>query len=353
MKRKYTAIKPKEVCIISYSYEVRKKVKEMFDEKQKKALSDAQLRKLEVYEKVEGISQIDDELAKTGLKVYSEAIKKSCPVPLEERIAVLREENLELQHARAELLKMAGYPADYTKPHYECSKCRDSGYVGIDPCECLITALRRESYLSSGLGAMLANQTFENFDISLYPEEARRMMNFIFKSIQNFAENFGNENSGGDASEKNLMFYGGTGLGKTHLSTALAKRLIDRGFYVVYDTALNIMHAFEKERFSKAGASVSTDKYFECDLLIIDDLGSEFMSSFTHATLYDILNTRINADKGTIISTNLSSIDAIKKTYDERIVSRIIGRYRSFGFVGSDIRLLTRKQNVGGAKSGK
>lgn len=333
------------MAVISYSVDVRKKVKEFFDEKQKKAIEEAGMRKSEVYARVSGILEIDEALAKTGLRVYAEAIDKTNPVPLEKRIEALHLENRELQAARATLLADAGYPADYTKPRFECKKCNDTGYVGIDPCECLIKALRRESYLNSGLGAMLNDQTFENFDISLYPEKTRAMMEFILAQTKKFAQDFGK-----DDECKNIMFYGGTGLGKTHLSTAIAKKLIDRGFYVVYDSALNIMHTFERERFSKIDVPVTTDRYFECDLLIIDDLGSEFASSFTHATLYNIINTRLCADKGTVISTNLSNTEALKKTYDERIVSRIVGSYRSFGFVGEDIRLLTRKRSLSGKK---
>ena len=139
-----------------------------------------------------------------------------------------------------------------------------------------------------------------------------------------------------------LFIYGGAGLGKTHLSTAIAKTVIDRGYDVVYDSALNLMHAFEKERFSKAEAP-STDRYFECDLLIIDDLGAEFMSSFTHSTLYNLLNTRVYGGKGMLISTNLSSAAELQKTYDERIVSRLVGEFKSYCFVGEDIRLKTRR----------
>lgn len=114
---------------------------------------------------------------------------------------------------------------------------------------------------------------------------------------------------------------------------------------MVYDSALNLMHTFEKERFSKDN-KLSTDRYFDCDLLLIDDLGSEFMSSFTHATLYNLLNTRIYGGKGTLISTNLASAESLRKTYEERIVSRIVGEFKSYGFVGEDIRLLNRRQNA-------
>lgn len=329
------------VSTISYSYEVRKKVKEDFEEKRKKAFELSESRKSEVYAKVEGIRELDEALSKTGLKVYAEALNKSTDIPLEDRIAVLREENEELQKARAQLLTAAGYAPDYTKPKFDCPKCSDTGYVDLDPCECLIKALRKESYLSSGLGSILSDQSFRNFDISLYPERSRDMMKYVYESVKKFAEDFGKK----PGADKNLMFYGGTGLGKTHLSTALAKRIIDRGYYVIYDTALNIMHNFERERFSKVGSPVSTDRYFECDLLIIDDLGSEFSNSFTHATLYNILNTRLYSDKGTVISTNLSNAE-LAKNYDERIVSRVFGSFRTFGFEGDDIRMLTRQNKL-------
>lgn len=322
---------------ISYSIEVQKRVKEAFDEKRKRAFDEAETRKAEVYISVPGIRKIDEALSQTGLKVYSEALRKNAQTPLEARIARLREENRELQSARAEILREAGFPPDYTKPRFECEKCKDTGYVGLAPCSCRLAALRRESYKSSGLGAILTDQSFDNFSLALYPEKDRAMMRFILSEAKSFAEHFGDENS-----VRNMLFFGGTGLGKTHLSTAIAKTVIDRGYDVVYDSALNLMHAFEKERFSKIEAP-STDRYFECDLLIIDDLGAEFMSSFTHSTLYNLLNTRVYGGKGMLISTNLSSAAELQKTYDERIVSRLVGEFKSYCFVGEDIRLKTRR----------
>ena len=322
---------------ISYSVEVQKKVKEAFDEKRKRAFDEAEKRKAEVYLALPEIRKIDEALSQTGLKVYSEALKRKESVPLEDRIARLREENRELQSARAELLQQAGFSPDYTKPRFECAKCNDTGYVGLSPCTCRLTALRRESYKSSGLGAILHNQSFDNFSLALYPEKDRTMMRFILSEAKSFAEHFGEKNA-----VRNILFYGNTGLGKTHLSTSIAKTVIDRGFDVVYDSALNLMHAFEKERFSKTDAP-STERYFECDLLIIDDLGAEFMSSFTHSTLYNLLNTRIYGGKGTLISTNLSGASELCRAYDERIVSRIVGEFKAYSFVGEDIRLKTRR----------
>lgn len=330
-----------QVSTISYSIEVQKKVKEAFEEKRKKAFEEAEARKAQVYAAVEGIRGIDEALAKTGLKVYAAALDKTNPLPLEQRIETLREENAELQRVRGELLEQAGFPAGFTKVRFSCPDCQDTGYVGIKPCHCRLQALREESYSSSGLGALLSDQSFDNFSLTVYPEKDRRMMSFILSEARRFAGEFGEEGAA-----RNVMFYGGTGLGKTHLSTAIAKTVIDRGFDVVYDSALNLMHAFEKERFSKT-PSISTDRYFSCDLLILDDLGAEFMSSFTHSTLYNLLNTRIYGGKGTLVSTNLSSTEELRKTYEERIVSRLVGEFKSYGFVGEDIRLLTRRKNAG------
>lgn len=328
-----------EVNTISYSYEVRKKVKEAFDEKRKIAFREAEIRRDEVHLRAPGVKEIDKALSQTGLRVYAEALNKGSEIPLEQRIAVLQEENAELQRARADLMRDAGYPADYTKVKFECEKCSDTGYVDLCACECFIAALRRESYNSSGLGSMLTDQSFENFNLLLYPDSAMEQMKYVYDSVKSFAENFGKEGY----TEKNLVFFGNTGLGKTHLSTALAKRLIDRGFYVVYDSVQTIMHTFEREKFSRIGDAVSTDKYFDCDFLLIDDLGSEFMNSFSTSVLYNLLNTRINSDKGTLISTNLK-IENLRKTYDERIVSRIVGEFRAMMFNGNDIRLATRQK---------
>ena len=139
---------------------------------------------------------------------------------------------------------------------------------------------------------------------------------------------------------------GGTGLGKTHLTTAIAKGIIEKGYNVVYESAQNIVHAFESRQFGKdAGEAADTDKFFNCDLLIIDDLGTEFRSSFTQSVLYNLINTRINSAKCMIISTNLDSTDKFIKTYDERIASRLFGSFRTFAFVGKDIRVQKVQQS--------
>mgnify|MGYP004613198265 CR=1 FL=1 len=320
------------MSVISYSYDVVKKVKDIFSERRESAAALSESRKVEIYNKIPVIKEIDTALSMTGLALYKEAMDGR--ENLASAVEKLKKENKELQEARADLLVKKGYPADYTKIKYKCKKCSDTGYIGIDMCSCFAAELKKQAYLSSGLGKMLQNQSFDNFDISLYPEKDREMMKFILDETKKYAKNFGREKEGC----KNLLLCGSTGLGKTHISTSVAKELIDKGFYVIYDTCQNIIACFEKERFSKEKTE-STDKYFDCDLLIIDDLGTEFMSSFTHATLYNILNTRICSGKAVIISTNISDIREMKKMYDDRITSRLVGDFRTFKFSGEDIRL--------------
>ena len=138
-----------------------------------------------------------------------------------------------------------------------------------------------------------------------------------------------------------LFLYGGSGLGKTHLSTSIAKVLIERGFDVVYDSAQNIISDFEYERFGRGYGDMSdsrTDKYFDCDMLIIDDLGTEMANQFTVSCLYNIINTRINHSKSMIISTNLAQ-NEIRERYTDRITSRLFGDFMVMKFTGKDIRL--------------
>lgn len=323
---------------ISYSQEIKRAVKEAYEIKHRRAIDEAADRKKELYAKVPGLLEIDAELSKTGLKIYHEAINKYAEASLDERIEILRKENEDLLVKRAELLAMHGYEKDYTSPRFECEKCSDTGYVGIDPCECVHLALKKEAYLHSGLGLMLSEQTFDNFDLDLYPESERREMTNVYNGAVRFAENY---SASSMPEDKNLLFFGGTGLGKTHLTTAIGRRLIDRGFYVIYDSATNIISTFEKHRFSRDN---DTDKYFECDILMLDDLGAETFGAFNRMSVYDIINTRLNLNKGTVISTNFCSIPDMKKAYDERIVSRIAGTYRMFRFTGDDIRIVKKKK---------
>ena len=325
---------------MGYSKQVVDKVKDEFARKRQNAVAAAEARREEMYAAAPVLREIDAALSATGLKIYRAALEGK--EGLEERIAALKKENLGLQDDRRRVLEACGKPGDYLSIRYECPICEDTGYNGIQMCECMRKALIREAYHSSGLGAVLAEQTFDNFELSYYSAKkdangisARDNMANILAEAKRYVAAFGSEEKA-----QNLLFIGKTGLGKTHISTAIAGGVIDKGYDVVYDTVQNILHSYELQTFSQnAEAAQNVARYTECALLVIDDLGTEFKNSFTNSVLYNLLNTRIIAGLPMIINTNLDDSALFKKQYDDRIISRLIGNFRTFKFFGEDIRI--------------
>ncbi len=174
---------------------------------------------------------------------------------------------------------------------------------------------------------------FEAFSLDYYPPAALDRMRHNLQMLKSFADTFG------EGEPKSWLLFGATGLGKTHLSTAVAKTVLDRGYDVVYETAQNFFSDFEAERFHSYGqdAPASTARYFSCDLLILDDLGTELTNQFTVSCLYNLINSRIISGRSTIINTNLPSAE-LRKRYDDRITSRLLGEYKPLVFRGKDIR---------------
>lgn len=305
------------------------KLKTEYETKKRNAIADAEARTAVIHAKYPSIKDIDTELRATGMNIMREAMKGKNG--LEERLRALEERNLLLQQKRKELLEGLGLPADCTDVKYECQKCTDTGYVGIEMCQCFKAALAKKAFETSGLGALLKDQSFETFDLSYYLDNQQNCdkMKAYLEKCKTYANTFGN-NSG------SLIFLGATGLGKTHLSTSIARVVIEKGFDVVYDSAPNVFIDFNKEQFKDEKGL--TEKYFDCDLLILDDLGTEMHTSFTVSCLYNIINTRMNTGKSTIINTNLT-FDELQKTYTDRITSRIFGCFEPLLFSGKDIRL--------------
>ena len=287
-------------------------------------------RLIEVYKKCPEIKDIDNEFAHVGLSIFSTAMKGK--EGLEERLKELQDRYESLQLRRAELLQNLGYEKDYTDLHYDCPRCQDTGYQGTKMCSCLKSALTLKGYESSGIANLLSTQSFESFSFDVYPEECRDIMKRNYKKLHKFAENFGTD-------KEFFLLVGGTGLGKTHLSTSVAKYLIDTGYDVVYEIAQNIFSDFDTDRFRDrfSDTELLSEKYFDCDLLIIDDLGTEIVTNSTVSYLYNIINTRINKKLPIIISTNLNAKE-IKGIYHERITSRLFGEFTIVKFEGTDIR---------------
>ena len=230
-----------------------------------------------------------------------------------------------------------GYPEDYDEPKYDCPICQDTGFVDVKMCRCFKEALTASNIASSGMGKLIEHQSFENFDLEWYKgnPDAYRKAEMNLKVAKAFSKNFGKTSA-------NLLLVGTTGTGKTHISTSIAKELITRGFDVLYDSAQNIISDFEADKF-KSGYSdkyeSKGEKYLECDLLIMDDLGTEFVNQFTVSCLYNLINTRQNRGLSTIISTNLTPAD-LKAKYDGRIISRLLGQdYTLLQFTGKDHRI--------------
>ncbi len=311
-------------------------LKKEYETKRKNAIADAEARATELHIKYPDIARIDEALRMTGIKLMQEAMKGK--TGLEERLKAVENENMALQAERKELLKKYNIPEDYSDVKYECVDCMDTGYIGINMCHCFKSSLAKMAFETSGLGSLLKEQSFETFDISFYMDNKQcfETMQKNYEKCKMYANCF--DNSG-----KNLIFIGGTGLGKTHLSTSVAKVVIEKGYDVVYDSSPNILNDFNKEQFKDETGL--TNKYFDCDLLIIDDLGTEMHTNFTVSSLYNLINTRLNTGKSTLINTNLSMAE-LKKMYTDRITSRIFGCFEPLLFTGKDVRMQKLQRNV-------
>ncbi len=292
----------------------------------------------EVSARLPEFKAIDDLLAQTGLKIMAAALGPDS----ENAIAAIRREYDVLAERKRQILIENGYPEDYCDIHYHCSKCSDTGYVDIHICECLRKELVLASLEASGLYSLVETQSFQTFSLDYYEKDDKIIMKQNAVRLWEFAKNFVPGKSG------SFLFIGATGLGKTHLSSAVARVLIEKGAYVVYESAITLFGEFEARRFggssynSESGDDV--DRYTECDLLIIDDLGCEITNNFTLSCLYNIVNTRIIMHKSTIINTNLSQAE-LRKRYSDRIISRIFGEFSPLFFSGLDVREQKLRQN--------
>ena len=305
------------------------RIKQEYEGKYLRAQAAARVRRLDIHAKLPEVKEIDARLAATGICIFEASL-----IDDKKALEEIKMENIALNKRKAEILVAAGYPADYTEIKYECPLCGDTGVVDYKMCSCIKEKLVIAGLESSGMYELIKTQTFENFDLSYYSGEALQRMKTILDITRQYAENFELEKSG------SIIMMGNTGLGKTHLSSAMGGVIINKGNDVYYTGAVEMLADFETERFGydRSGESSSaTDKYFTCDLLIIDDLGTELINQFTTSCLYNVINSRLIKKKATIINTNFSR-DELRKKYQDRITSRIFGEYTVLPFLGTDIR---------------
>lgn len=220
---------------------------------------------------------------------------------------------------------------------FDCEKCRDTGYIDGKICTCIKEMTKKMAFEELSRDMPIYDCRFDNFKLNYYPDQEdengvnpRKRVTAIFKLCKEYVENFSPKNS------QNLLFMGDSGLGKTHLTLAIVSGVIEKGYNVIYGSAYNLFSAVENEHFSSEKGD-SYNNMLDCDLLVIDDLGTEFSTSFTQSTLYGLVNSRILSGKPTIINTNLTMAE-IEKRYSARISSRFIGNYTAKKFIGFDIR---------------
>lgn len=315
------------------------KILQQYQQRRDRAERQALERKREVYARLPEIAQIDDEIQNLGMSISKAMLSRK--MDARQAISDLQHRLDELCRKKRSILLSAGYSEDYLLPQYKCRDCQDTGYIGTERCHCLKQALIDMAYAQSNLGYMLKSQTFDTFDITRYSDKPiegeamtpRENMEMVYAACLAFVENF-------DRSQENLLFYGPTGLGKTFLSSCIARELLDRGKTVLYQTAFSIFEILREYKFSlnkSEYAPQQFDMLLDVDLLIIDDLGTELNNSFISSELFNVLNSRLLAGKKTIISTNLT-LAQLHEAYSERIVSRIIGHYTILKFFGDDIR---------------
>ena len=317
---------------MAYNNSVYKKIYDEYSQKYLIARERADERKRELHSKFPEIAKIDRELSLTGLEVFSASLSGG---DYKARIAEIRKKNEALQKKRAEYLLANGYCADYSDVKYDCQRCGDTGFVDNKMCACMKEALTLAGIENSGFASLIREQSFENFSLDYYVQNLKNheIMRRNVEFLKAYAEDFNEKNA------SSILMMGGTGLGKTHLSSAVARRIIEKGKDVFYTGAIDLFSAFEVQRFKSYSNEPNEliERYFECDLLIIDDLGTEMINQFSVSTLYNLLNDRLSRRKPTIVSTNLST-EEIQKKYTDRITSRMLGEYKVLFFAGTDVR---------------
>ncbi len=302
------------------------------------AISENEARISEINSKVPQIREINEVLYNTG-KELIKIISDKNSVDAEKKIEQLREYNLGAQEMSRKILAANGYPEDYLDIHYTCPICCDTGYNGSKFCSCFNRLCGKLSADELNKSAQLKLSSFDTFSLTYYQGEDYQTMKKILEYTRQYAATF-------SAKSSSIFMFGRTGLGKTHLSLAIANMVLEKGFSVIYDSVINILRSIEKEHFSREHTSEMIDLVMETELLILDDLGTEYETPFYNATIYNILNTRLNCGRPTIISTNLD-FSGISRRYDERVVSRIVSAYKCLEFHGEDVRLqIARNRNA-------
>lgn len=316
---------------MAYSKETYKKAEQELAERRSRALAEREEHHRIAVAAVPEILETEEKMSSAGLATIK-ALGMGAD-DAKEYIRKLSEINLAAQTQRSLLLKNAGFPENWLDVRYSCKKCEDKGFVNGIMCDCFKELLKSLEYEKLCSNLPVNNCRFDNFKLDYYPDgigtSPRRRMESVLDFCKTYAAEFSQKSS-------SLLLYGHTGLGKTHLSLAIAGKVVEDGHGVIYSSAQNLFNKLEKEKFGRSDGNTE-ENILGCDLLIIDDLGAEFTTQFTVSALYNIVNSRELEGKPTIISTNLTP-EQLLSTYSERIASRILNNYTLLRFDGTDIR---------------
>lgn len=299
----------------------------------------------DVYTKVPEIKECDLEISSLGVNAARAALDGD--TSLKDR---LKDDIAIVSQRKKALLLANGYSSDYLDPIYDCGFCQDTGFINGKPCECLQREITHSLYTSPELEDVLQRENFDTFNFDYYSDSfvdevsgssALDNIETVVDYCQYYIKQF-------ERKPGNLLFYGKAGSGKTFLINCIAKELIDQSYTVLYLSSVEFFDLLSNITFNKnhsaAMGQITMHELLQCDLLIIDDLGSEMSNSFTDSALFDCLNNRLIHRKSTIISTNLS-LEDLKKSYSERIFSRVLGEYTIFKIFGDDIRIKKQISN--------
>ena len=324
---------------MAYSETVLRRAKQRLMQARQEREDISARRAEEIYAQYPRLKEIETALRRTMVQVAAAAFSAG-KEDIHAAVEQAKQENLALQQERSWILESAELEESDLEMTPICADCGGTGYVGERMCQCLKELCRQEQ--KKELSSLLAGrESFDSFRLQYYPETVdadygvspRQMMQHVFERCRSYARNFGTGSG-------SLLFSGGTGLGKTFLSACIARTVAENGFSVVYDTAGKLFADFEAVKFGGDRADL-TRKYLECDLLIIDDLGTEMTTQFTQTTLYQVVNTRMMEGKATIVSTNLTPAQ-LEAKYMAPVVSRLLGTYELLIFLGDDIRRIRK-----------
>ena len=327
---------------MAYDGKIMRRALQQFEEDRRTREERFQARRESIFRRQPRLREIEDELRSTMSRIITSALRHGTdPGPA---VEVLREENLRIQEEKRQLLTQMGLPQDCLEEKPACALCGDTGYRNGQVCRCLRQYYAREQQKELSRMLDLGSQSFDTFSLDWYPQaydadfgrSARENMETVYDICADYAHQFGKRPG-------NLLLFGAPGLGKTFLSAAIAREVSGNGWSVVYDTAGRIFQRFEAQKFSRESGEADSDveRVLSCDLLILDDLGTEMTTAFVQSALYQIVNTRLMEKKSTILNTNLMPGE-IARRYSPQLASRIEGEYQILPFTGQDVRKLKK-----------